>query len=349
MFSVLIVDDEILVRDTLKEYIHWQALGIDSVYLAEDGLEALNFMSVQKPDLVITDIKMPHMDGMKLASQIREQYPDSYLVFLSGYSDKEYLMNAIHLHADGYIEKPLDLDEISDTLRTIVQKHLAKTSASAVNVFDPANSSLPKFQELVKTANEKTVLEAFHSLCNEIRQSKGTSHAYICNLFSSLAVYLESVADFHRAQTTQKECTSFAQTALNMASLQELENEMYRILTLMFEEISSHDTNPVNQVNLYIQKNYANPQISIKQISHDLGFNSSYLCTIYKQHTGKTINSVLTSTRLDAASVLLKETQLKLYEISARVGYPNADYFTQIFTKKNGISPQAFRRLHHDI
>ena len=103
MISVLIVDDEKLVRDTLANYINWKELGIDAIYLADNGSRALLLAEKVQPSIVITDIKMPHMGGMEFAQIIRKQYPGSRLVFLSGYTDKEYLKGAIHLHADGYI------------------------------------------------------------------------------------------------------------------------------------------------------------------------------------------------------------------------------------------------------
>lgn len=122
MISVLIVDDEKLICETLAHYIKWPEIGIDAVYEATDGVEAMTLIHKKKPDIMITDIKMPHMDGIKLAQIIRKDFPSIRLVFLSGHTDKEFLKATIHLKADGYIEKPLNLKEITEMLREMTEE-----------------------------------------------------------------------------------------------------------------------------------------------------------------------------------------------------------------------------------
>ena len=74
------------------------------------------------PDIVISDIKMPHMDGIQMAAAIREFCPHCQLIFLSGYSDKEYLKGAIKLKAANYVEKPIDLEEIEQALSEVIKE-----------------------------------------------------------------------------------------------------------------------------------------------------------------------------------------------------------------------------------
>ena len=213
MISVLIVDDEKLVRDTLANYINWEELGADAVYLAENGVCALELAEKVQPSIVITDIKMPHMGGMEFAQLIREQFPGSRLVFLSGYTDKEYLKGAIHLHADGYIEKPLDLPEISSMVRQLVclclreeaQKnpelffYHGDTKAALLNkeVFTLTKTDLSQIRALLGTSDETALLLAMHSLCARIRRCEGTPPDYVRNVYSQLGLLLESAAEFH--------------------------------------------------------------------------------------------------------------------------------------------------------
>ena len=75
MVSVLVVDDEKLIRDTLLHYVPWHSLGIGTVFEANDGKQALEMMQKTPPDIVVTDIKMPHMDGIALAQRVRECFP----------------------------------------------------------------------------------------------------------------------------------------------------------------------------------------------------------------------------------------------------------------------------------
>lgn len=123
MISLLIVDDEKTTRDSLKEYISWNELGVDLVATAKNGLDALKLAHKIKPDILLTDVRMPKMDGIKLASKIRELYEDCMIIFLSGYSDKEYLKKAIYLQAISYIEKPISIKEIRSVVRRTVQEY----------------------------------------------------------------------------------------------------------------------------------------------------------------------------------------------------------------------------------
>ena len=121
MLRLLIVDDEKVTRDSLKEYLPWEELGIGTVETAKNGLAALELAHRSKPDIVITDVRMPKMDGIEFAVKIRELYPDVKIIFLSGYSDKEYLKSAIHLKAINYIEKPVNRKEIQSAVRSSVE------------------------------------------------------------------------------------------------------------------------------------------------------------------------------------------------------------------------------------
>ena len=112
MFSALIVDDERMTRDTLLSLVPWAELGIDRVDTARDGLDALARVEERVPDLLVCDIRMPRMGGIEFAQVVRQRNPDCGIIFLSGYSEKEYLKAAIRLHAADYIDKPVNLPEI---------------------------------------------------------------------------------------------------------------------------------------------------------------------------------------------------------------------------------------------
>lgn len=364
MISVLIVDDEKLIRDTLVHYVKWSELGIDMVYEAVDGKEALAFIQKNIPSLLITDIKMPHMDGIHLAKEVREHFPQIRLVFLSGHTDKDYLKAAIHLHADGYIEKPLNLKEISCLVQDMAlqcRKDIQRQnpqiyffhgeSGDALHngkVFHLSKNGLQEISHLLRTASDQIVRHHILSLMQQIRSCEGTSVAYICNVYSMLAFQLEKAAEFHCASNTQIQCNSFAFETANADRLDILEEAFLSLVTLFFEERSSRDLNPVSLVYNYLKNNYADSNLTVEKIAMDLNFNTSYLCTIFKKSTGQTINAVLTSLRIEAARQLLTQTNLKLYEIGSKVGYPNGKYFTKVFTKETGLSPRDYRGLHHE-
>ncbi|WP_379155819.1 response regulator [Paenibacillus sp. sgz5001063] len=117
---LLIVDDETRTRDLLRSHIDWESIGIDEVRTAHNGLKALDYIQDWKPEIILCDVRMPKMDGIEFAHQYRLIAPQGKIIFLSGYSDKEYLKSAIHLRALTYIEKPVNPLEVRSAVKAAV-------------------------------------------------------------------------------------------------------------------------------------------------------------------------------------------------------------------------------------
>lgn len=123
MLKLLIVDDEKRTREYLRKCIPWQSLNITSIQEAEDGDLALKAASIFKPDIILTDVRMPRMTGIEFATLLRQQLPHCKLIFISGYTDKEYLKSAIRLKAVSYVEKPLVLEDLIAAVESAVSEH----------------------------------------------------------------------------------------------------------------------------------------------------------------------------------------------------------------------------------
>ncbi len=121
--KILIVDDEVLTRNGLQTNIDWKSLQINEVLEADDGQSALELAKKHQPEIVLTDIRMPRMDGVKLATKLRELYPNTSIIFMSGYSDKEYLKAAIKLKATSYVEKPINNKEVENAVEEAIKTH----------------------------------------------------------------------------------------------------------------------------------------------------------------------------------------------------------------------------------
>lgn len=119
MIDVLIVDDEPKLREGLRTFIDWEALGYRVVDTAANGNDALEKYANYRPELVIADIRMPGMDGLQLIQRLREQDPQLHILILSGYADFDYAKKAIAHRADGYLLKPVDEDELMQYLHGI--------------------------------------------------------------------------------------------------------------------------------------------------------------------------------------------------------------------------------------
>ncbi len=125
--KLLLVDDEALTREGVIASIDWEKLGITEIYQAEDGVEGLSLAKKYAPEIVLCDIRMPRMTGIEMMKKIQSLYPDTVSIFMSGYSDKEYLKAAIKLHSINYVEKPLDITEIEKAIIDAIAKYKLTT------------------------------------------------------------------------------------------------------------------------------------------------------------------------------------------------------------------------------
>lgn len=120
--NLLIVDDEEITREGIIERLPWSELGIEQIQQADDGINALRILEKFKPDIVLADVRMPRMDGIVLANHIKKLYPSCAIVFMSGYSDKEYLKAAIQLEAVDYVDKPIIIRELTSAIEKSIEK-----------------------------------------------------------------------------------------------------------------------------------------------------------------------------------------------------------------------------------
>lgn len=117
MIKLIIVEDEKLEREGLMDFFDWTNMGIEISGTAADGIEGLELAKRVAPDIIITDIKMPGMDGLQMSKQIRELLPNVKIILLTGYDDFNYAREAIGFRANAYILKPIDEDEMQEAIR----------------------------------------------------------------------------------------------------------------------------------------------------------------------------------------------------------------------------------------
>lgn len=118
-YKILLVDDEAEVRTSIIRKIDWSAVGFQVVGDAENGVDALEKIEQLEPDVVLTDIRMPYMDGLEMAERLREIHPSIKVVLFSGFDDFEYAQKAIKLNIIEYILKPVNAEEMMEILLRI--------------------------------------------------------------------------------------------------------------------------------------------------------------------------------------------------------------------------------------
>ena len=150
LYRIILVDDEEEVRKAIIRKMNWNRLGFEVVGDAENGQDALEKIEQLEPDVVMTDIRMPYMDGLTLTRKIRQKYPSMKVLIFSGFDDFEYAQQAIKLNVTEYILKPVNGEELAEIL-TRVHENLDEEIEQRRNIDllrESYQSSLPILKEL---------------------------------------------------------------------------------------------------------------------------------------------------------------------------------------------------------
>lgn len=153
MLKVLIADDEARVARHLKASVSWKQLGLEVCATAGNGMEALEIIERQPVDILITDIRMPGMDGLELCQVLREQNRQIQIILLTGFADFEYARRAIQLQVLGYCVKPVEIGDLTELLRSAVRKNY-NTQAGNVDAL----------LDVIEGGDEAQIGEAFAEL-----------------------------------------------------------------------------------------------------------------------------------------------------------------------------------------
>ncbi len=249
MTSVMIVDDEKLVRMGIKSETDWALIGCEVVAEASNGEMGLEMADTFRPDLVISDIKMPRMDGIEMAEKLLEKYPETKVIFLTAYSEFEYARQAILSGVSDYLLKPFKDGELEGAIQRLLHLH----------------PNAP-------------------------------------------------------------------------AKERELENEL--IPLPVKEEITNRY---VRQAVEYIEAHCSESDFSIGRLAESMSVSEGHISRLFKTETEMSIGTYLTRLRIRRAMDLLKDVQIKVYEVAEKVGYQDLAYFSNTFKKLVGRTPSEYQ------
>lgn len=518
--KLLLVDDEEYSRNGILSIVDWESLGITNIKTAANGSEGLRTALSFRPDIILADVRMPHMDGVTMCYRIREALPACCFIFISGFTDKEYLKSAIHLSAVDYLEKPFLPGELIASLKQAVSRCSSLSSLSSVSqpAFqneitcalmrrrgenDPlwgrifaAYPSLPadrswftlllpfwdregndcsvdaRFQtelflilkkhfpesvpgsvllgmkldnmlaaHISVTGNTDIRLRA-GSLSRELEKFFGSEYQYnlcagnpvaslyqihssyeaamLClqqsffsgpssllffenesaprvwqfsedtvNEFSQLLrqnqadeaaafisvlcrrisgypftlisavkdffsrllrkLYYYSDSFFLTSFSRQETLADAINCIWHARYLQNIEQYMTEKIRLLFSEISKISYEPLEnplpyRIKSYIDANYCCSELCLQSMSEYFSVTPSYLCIVFKKMYQTTINQYLNDRRIEKALDYLENSDKKVKEISALIGYPDPNYFIKVFKKSVGVTPKEYRR-----
>ncbi|WP_022777420.1 response regulator transcription factor [Butyrivibrio sp. AE3009] len=189
MIKVLIVDDEKYVRMGIKGDTDWSLIGCEVVGEAANGEEALEVAEKVRPDLVISDIRMPKMDGIKLAEKLLDKYPETKIIFLTAYSEFEYARQAVRLGVSDYLLKPFQDGELEGAIQRLLHLH-PNTNAQTKELENELIAIKPK--EAVENRYVQTAIEYIEKHYPEtdfsigkLAESMSVSEGHISRLFKA--------------------------------------------------------------------------------------------------------------------------------------------------------------------
>ncbi|RED55711.1 response regulator transcription factor [Cohnella lupini] len=122
MHSILIVEDEAIELETIEHYVPWEKLGITVAGTARNGKEALGKLAELKPDIILTDVRMPIMDGLEFGRRAKQIDKNVKIIYLSGHNEFQYIKAALNIEAAGYLLKPIDMEELFALMEKVKKK-----------------------------------------------------------------------------------------------------------------------------------------------------------------------------------------------------------------------------------
>lgn len=205
MYKVVLVDDEILTREAIGENTPWEEAGFTLAGTAENGRDAISVIESVRPELVITDITMPVMDGLDLSRYIKENYPSTSVIIISGYNEFEYAKRAISYGVMEYLLKPFTPDELIDVLKK-ARDNLSKRITEEEQI-----ETLKAEQEINKSRLQKLfvkeLLEGKTSSRNLISQMENFGMSAVYNYQAVVFIAINNAMGFYKSQRQNNDDT----------------------------------------------------------------------------------------------------------------------------------------------
>lgn len=201
MYKVVLVDDEILTREAIAENTPWEEVGFILAGTAENGKEAISIIEAVHPELVITDITMPVMDGLDLSKYIKDNHPTTSVIIISGYNEFEYAKRALSYGVMEYLLKPFTPDELIDVLNK-AGKELSKRISEEVQ-FETLKAEKEMNKSKLQKLFVKDLLEGKATSRNLVSQMENFGMSTIYKYQSVVFVAINNAGKFY--ETNQQE------------------------------------------------------------------------------------------------------------------------------------------------
>lgn len=364
MIKVFLVEDESIIRNGIRDNINWAEHGFAFVGEAGDGEYAYPQILKTEPDILLTDVKMPFMDGLELSRLVKKALPQTKIIILSGYDEFDYAKEAIRLGVNDYLLKPITpaslmdaLKKVADTIREEREKSrlleryfvsyekynefLDKTDYSGVD-----RKLIEDFLKLGSTEECSLFVEEYFAAVGENNYNSLFLRQYLTtDIFYCIQDFMKSI--HVKSETVPAELRDIKlipKVVNGVETTKDYLKELFQFALKKRDKISNDRYGDlIAQAKGYILENYGNSEFSLNMIAGYIGVSPSYFSSIFKQETGQSFVEFLTKVRIDKACELLKCTTYRTAEIGEKVGYNDPHYFSATFKKVTGMSPKEYK------
>jgi two-component system response regulator YesN len=335
MYQVLVAEDEFWIRNQLIELIE-RVEGFKVVGEARDGEEAWKLMNELWPDVLITDIMMPKMDGLGLLHKVFEYQLAVAPIIISGYDNFSYAQEAMRYGVSEYVLKPVSEQKIRDALTHSIQ-FMQRTHRHREHLL-LIDEYIHRLDALDRQRAWRELAEIVKSILNVKTAAAGEKMGMLRILSDKLYEQTGQAGD--RTQAAEWADLSGQDKEAVLSHFYTLLENWFRHL----ETFPGQNTHQImKKVQDYIQQSYMK-EITLSQIAEFADLSVSRFCVIFKKNTGDSFVNYLNQYRIDKAKQLLLETDLKIYEIADMVGFSTLPYFNRLFKTVTGLSPNEYKR-----
>lgn len=342
---ILIVDDEIVIRKGIKKLLEELHNGITAIEEAKNGEEALLIMTSFKPDIIITDIQMPVMNGLDLCAAVRERYPDAELIILTGFAEFEYVQQALRYQVTDYLLKPVTKDNLQKVLMQIVLKDPSRWTmsldADSIRVLKNTVAALVKGVVAENKADIGRIMSDWRDYCT----GRAFSLLDLKRVMGHFYIMFRSELMMNLKNPGPDEIYSLNN---NASSADELFAAWKRYIEEQLAFVAQahvpRNKRVVDEAVAMIEESYGNPGLNLNLLAVHCGVNPPYLSKMFREIMKKPITQFISEYRLERARDRLKnEESEKITIISEQCGFNDYPYFSKIFKRVYGISPLEYR------
>lgn len=350
MYKVIIADDEYMIHASLAKQVESSGLPYQVVGEAEDGQEALLLLSEQ-PDLIVTDICMPAMDGLTFIEQARAANPHVVFLIISGYSDFEYARTALQLGVEDYLVKPVSPDKFRAALESILHKiesrkhqllHQKQWVVHQLELLKELESSIWRLDE--KAARQAAV----HLLEQRLPQDApaGPPSLIIDQIKSDLSEMLKTRGIDVSYLLSNKGA------AIQLDS-SEPEAAFLQYVSLLLDQIKQErnfgSRNQILRAIAHTRKHLHASDLSVQQAADMAGMSTTYFSRLFKEETGVSYVQYVIKLRMEEARILLEQQACSASEACERTGYTDYPHFSKTFKRYYGIAPADYMKHHRSL